>query len=79
MTNKIKVVGIQNCSFKDEGAKGTLYHCIVEDKHIEGYGVIRFFVFDNKKESYPPIELNHEYSADYYRSASGSYVLRNII
>lgn len=79
MQNKIKVVGIQHCDFKNDGAKGTLYHCIVEDKHVDGVGTIRFFVFDSQKDKYPPIVKDAEYCADYYRTANGSYVLRSIV
>lgn len=81
MTNNIQIVGVQPMKFDKDGTEGTTIHCLVDDPYIkDGCGVIRFFIFANRINNFPPLEVGHRYNASYHRSkASRSYVLDSLI
>lgn len=81
MTNDIQIVGVQPMNFEKDGTQGTMIHCLVADPYIkDGCGVIRFFIFSNRIDGFPPLEVGNKYSATYHRSkASRTYVLDTLL
>lgn len=81
MNNNIKIVGVQKCDFNNgDGANGTLLHCAFKSSYTDGVNVIRFFVFDSRVDSFPPLEVGKEYNASYHKSKStNSYVLDSLL